>query len=119
MFNDNLHENIINVESKVRVPDLSICSFTLKSTDISSPFKLEKHLTWLSEKRVARVVGISRFVFVFLFKKKNYLLSTLNSMDLTSYQGWKKERIVQDFLDGSRIIIVMPDEKQCMKKVTI
>ena len=40
-------------------------------------------------------------------------------MDLTSYQGWKKERIVQDFLDGSRIIIVMPDEKQCMKKVTI
>ena len=118
MFNDNLYENIINVESKVRVPDLSICSFTLKSTDIPSPFKLEKLLTWLSEKRVARVVGISRFVCFFCLKK-NYLLSTLNSMDLTSYQGWKKERIVQDFLDGSRIIIVMPDEKQCMKKVTI
>lgn len=60
------------------------------------------------------------FCFFFVLKKKDYyLLSTLNSMDLTSYQGWKKERIVQDFLDGSRIIIVMPDEKQCMKKVTI
>ena len=28
LFNDNLHENIINVESKVRIPDLRICSFT-------------------------------------------------------------------------------------------
>ena len=66
-----------------------------------------------------RRVALDCWDILFLFFFKKHLRRALNSMDLSSYQGWKKERIVQDFLDGSRIIIVMPDEKQCMKKVTI
>lgn len=33
-------------------------------------------------------------------------------------QGWQKERVVQDFFDGSRVILVIPDDKFALKKVS-
>ena len=32
-------------------------------------------------------------------------------------QGWKKECVVQQNMDGSRVVVVMPDDKLGMKKV--
>ena len=34
-------------------------------------------------------------------------------------QGWKKEHVLHKFEDGSRILVVIPDEKLPMKKVKI
>ena len=34
-----------------------------------------------------------------------------------SLQGWKKERVVQELPDGSRVVMVLPEDKYAAKKV--
>ena len=33
-------------------------------------------------------------------------------------QGWKRERVVREFDEGSRVIVVLPDDKFSTKKVS-
>ncbi|CAH1774868.1 unnamed protein product [Owenia fusiformis] len=38
-------------------------------------------------------------------------------LTVLKFNGWKKENVVAEFEDGSRIIVVLPTDTNCMKKV--
>lgn len=38
-------------------------------------------------------------------------------LNALKFVGWQKERVVQDFFDGSRVILVIPDDKFALKKM--